>query len=488
MPNVPIQLANTLGAFGLITQTPIEVDPSTLEPDLAIGNLADQRLLGNVSGSTADAVPLTATEVDTFLRGAYPYQFNVFDYGAVADGVTDDTASINSAISAAVTYAASVESCYAEVVFPFSPTPYLLSHATTKGGATAGNAQINIPIVDGTARKVTLVLRGMALDGAAMPHWLQTVGQRWGVTLKSTLTGQTVDSSWGIPSVVGGPATSGSSATYGSGVFNNVALIVENIGISTPTTPTLTAWDMRGMAQCTFRRCSAVVSAATASISGTATNDWTIGFAFPVSTNNDRTVAEDCTCYGFYVGFQAGEHMWANRLAAIYCHDGIKVPSFGGAGTHALAMGSISIEACVDAIRCYDSAGRAPIFIAALSTETISNKHINDSSNILYGTVNISQITGSLAITGGTNLEIISINTSRGIQTSPGLPASTVTLTNPFWRHAAVSIVGGTVTAIKVDGTTVLTTTPGTVIVPSGHDISLTYSDATGLAWKWVTL
>jgi hypothetical protein len=81
-----------------------------------------------------------------------------------------------------------------------------------------------------------------------------------------------------------------------------LVLIVENIGILNPVTPTLCGFDFRGMAQVVMSRCAVMVDAATASISGTATNDWTAGFLFPDSTNNDRTVAEDITTYGHYIG------------------------------------------------------------------------------------------------------------------------------------------------------------------------------------------
>lgn len=415
------------------------------------------------------------------------WAFDVTHYGAVGDGSTDDTAAIQAAINAAAAYAVSVETRYAEVVFPVRPASYVIGGALVQGGTTFGNSQLTIPIVAGTARKVTLVLRGEGADAAAMPYWAQTTGQRWGVTLKSTLTGQTLSSDWGIPSVIGGPVTTGALATYGSSTFNNVCVVVDGIAISTPLTPTVGGFDFRGTAQVVMKRCAVVVDAQTSSISGSATNDWTVGLSLPVFTNNDRSVVEDFTVYGHYVGIQVGEHLWMDRAACIYCHDGIKFTSFGSDTLHSIGMGAISIEGCVDALRCYEGSGKAPVDIAALSTEVISGKHVNDSNNVIYGHVGLTEISGTIAVTGGGNLEIIAANQARGNVTAPGVPSSTVALVNPFYRHAAVTITGGTVSAIAVDGVaTGFTATGATVVVPSGKSITLTYS--AGPSWKWTLL
>lgn len=72
-----------------------------------------------------------------------------------------------------------------------------------------------------------------------------------------------------------------------------------------------------------------------------------------------------------------------------------------------------------------------------------------------------------------------------GALVAPSLPASTTALTNPFLRDCEVVISGGTVTAIVIDGTTTGLTS-GSVILPSGKAISVTYSVAP--TWKWFGL
>ena len=71
-----------------------------------------------------------------------------------------------------------------------------------------------------------------------------------------------------------------------------------------------------------------------------------------------------------------------------------------------------------------------------------------------------------------------------GALTAPALPATGVAGT-PIARDAAVTISGGTVTAIAIDGQT-LGVTSGTVYVPAGKTIAVTYSAAP--AWKWTLL
>jgi lysophospholipase L1-like esterase len=417
--------------------------------------------------------------------GNQPWVFNVQSYGAVADGSTDDTTAIQNAINAAFAYGQANASSYAEVYFPPSPNPYLLSGALSHTGL--GNSQLVIPINTDTARKVTLVFRG-CYDAAAMPHWNQTSGQRWGTTLKTTLTGQTLSGTWGVPAMLGGPAVSGSSSTYGvnhSSTFNNVCVDIEGIGFTYPVNPTVGVVEFRGNCQAVIRRCAAIPDAARTAISGTLpVNDWTFGFMLPQTTNNDRNVVEDVSVYGQYVGFRYGEHAWANRTASIYCHDGIVIDALLS-GTHGIAMGSISVEGVTDAIRCYDSSV-APIHIAMLSCESISNKHVNDPNNALYGQINLTAITGTSAIgvTGAANLKILSMNETLGSITAPAVPATTVALSNPFWRDCAVFVTGGTVTVIALDGVTTGATS-GWFQVRSGGSITLTYSVAP--TWKWWT-
>lgn len=72
-----------------------------------------------------------------------------------------------------------------------------------------------------------------------------------------------------------------------------------------------------------------------------------------------------------------------------------------------------------------------------------------------------------------------------GAQTAPAVPATTVALANPFTFACLVTVRGGTVTVIAIDGTTV-GTVDGLFLVPAGSTITLTYSVAP--TWTWYGL
>jgi Right handed beta helix region len=95
---------------------------------------------------------------------------------------------------------------------------------------------------------------------------------------------------------------------------------------------------------------------------------------------------------------------------------------------------------------------------------------------------------------GTGKIELLSTSTAKvhhvsgynpvGNVTAPSVPASGVNATNNTGVDVAVFIVGGTVSAISVGGTTTgLTTTPANVRVPAGQTVSVTYSVAP--TWKW---
>jgi hypothetical protein len=117
----------------------------------------------------------------------------------------------------------------------------------------------------------------------------------------------------------------------------------------------------------------------------------------------------------------------------------------------------------------------------SMATEVLGSVYdINDTANVLKGEFRYySPEPATLVVNGAENLRIIDRRYAPGNVTAPSVPATTVDHRNVFWRDAAVNIVGGTVTVIAVDGVAT-GLTAGTVIVPSGRTITLTYSRSTG--------
>ena len=68
----------------------------------------------------------------------------------------------------------------------------------------------------------------------------------------------------------------------------------------------------------------------------------------------------------------------------------------------------------------------------------------------------------------------------------PTVPASTVAYTNTTGQTAYVTVIGGTVTHITVNGTDQATATNFMATVPAGQAISITYSGVP--AWYWSIL
>jgi len=68
----------------------------------------------------------------------------------------------------------------------------------------------------------------------------------------------------------------------------------------------------------------------------------------------------------------------------------------------------------------------------------------------------------------------------------PAVPASTVAVTNTTGQTVSVTVIGGTVTHITVNGTDQATSTNFTATVAAGQTIAITYSVAP--AWYWSVL
>lgn len=91
-----------------------------------------------------------------------------------------------------------------------------------------------------------------------------------------------------------------------------------------------------------------------------------------------------------------------------------------------------------------------------------------------------------VAVTGGTITGILVAPVpAYPAVLAPAIPSSTVAQANNTGLPAAVTVTGGTVTVIAVNGVS-SGLTSGTVVVPAGGTITLTYSVAPTWAWSTV--
>lgn len=410
------------------------------------------------------------------------YVFTPEDYGAVADGVTNDQEAITEAINAAVAYAISSGTYYAEV--QFDSATYLVSGATVKGGDTFGNAQIPLPVIPDTDRKVVLALKG-AGDVSVFNHWKQTVPQHNGTVIKTTLTGQTPDGTWKSPSVIGGPTVYTQPSEPGITRFSNMMLHADNIQLVAPFNPSVIGFDFRQVGEVNVGTISAMADAAVVgspTLTTIPTNDNGIGVYFPVEQNNARSQVDAITVQGFFYAAGVSEHFTANTFGAVYCDTALFVR--GAGNSHGVSIQYACIEACNTYVE-YIGDGHLPVFIALLNGEGVSSEtvHVNDPNNGLYGEINVADIYKTPVVNGGANIRVLDAQRAIGPVTAPSVPATTVALRNPFWRDATVYVAGGTVSKIEIAGTDIGITS-GAVRVPTGKTITLTYSAAP--TWKWI--
>ncbi|MEV6055009.1 hypothetical protein [Streptomyces sp. NPDC052107] len=372
---------------------------------------------------------------------------------AVVMWATDDTAAIQSAINDAVTWA-QANGGAARVVVPASSGFYGVAGALVTGGTTKGNAQITIPVIADTARKIVLTIEG-AVSGSGVQHWNQTVPQTsgsclvsFGVNASISAQALTITNS-GNPAVIGGPTQPHGYGTSAA-LYSNMLVTLKGISILTAYSAyglTYSAFDFSGVANAgvedvAYGTTGTVPNGDFASVGGFAAG-LSIGALMPANGNNDYVVVRNLTCHGGYTyGFFVTEHTTATDVRILYCWSGFcAVGQYMGSGgaTHAIKAVQLSVEACANNVMIigYGASGIGPFLDTQLDTET-STPTFADNNNGLglaaaLGTIKLTGLynIANLSTSGHpTKLRIIDGQNPEGIR---GLSsAATVRLTDRY--------------------------------------------------------
>ena len=154
-------------------------------------------------------------------------------WGATGDDSTDNTAIIQTVITAAVNKAMSASTA-STIVIEFEPGVYVVSGALVQNSIY--NAQITIPVV-GTSEvgpRPQLILRSSAFGSPPQPYGTSKGGAN--VLFRSTLTGQSYSGTYGLPCIMGGPdpihGTVYSLHTY-------LGVHLQGVGFKAPSNPTI---------------------------------------------------------------------------------------------------------------------------------------------------------------------------------------------------------------------------------------------------------
>jgi hypothetical protein len=431
---------------------------------------------------------------------------------------TDDTASINSAVTAASNFAQGISGgpgagfgdYFAEVLF--AAKIYMLAAApaqTGNGSSTPTfNSQIPLPYpaANGQTRKLVVSLRG-AGNAGQLQFWESTVPNLQGTSLVSTQTAPlTPNATFGEQSVIGGPS---GSAGF-TGAYANTKLYIDGITVWFPFMTNMYvcdfgylsavewgSWSVQGFAPANNTSGAAAAHpylADALSIANFYNNTIGVGVRFPMVGNNDDVAGNSLSVEGILTCTIFADHFSCNRLATLYCSVGGRLDLVNGISgdSHQVVIPNWSVETYQGALTCNGGGGSYATVHINLDTEPPGGADptydISDSGNCLHGAVSVcdngARTNRRPVVSGAGNLKIVNDMMGPGYWSgAPAVPATTVAQQNTAWRDATVYVNGTLTGNTQVDGHT-LGVAATVVRVPAGHTITLTYSSAP--TWVWV--
>lgn len=415
---------------------------------------------------------------------------------------TDDTTAINAAVSAAQSWAVSTGNYKAQVIF--EPQIYMLGALYQTTSPYVYNTHIPVPFGSQYGRKLVIDFIGVG-DATEPDYWETAVPSLQGTCLMSaSFATSQPNGTYGNQSVIGGPTN---NTGLSPGLFANGLVNISGLTVVCPWNSGQNGLDFRYMAQANIES-GAYLAFAPVNYSGQVcggpylsnanlvTNGTSAGLAMPLPQNNDNCNIQFWTTEGAFSGLNIAEHTTAQRVACIYCVQGIEVNAFGGNPIHGSSILYASVEASGTSLVGPAVAGtQFPLFIGLLDTEFIVTADISDPNDCLAGTVNWADYERTtMTVTGATGLNIVNTRLSPGPWSgAPAAPSSGTAQQNTAFRPAVIYASATTITNTStgpVSGSqTSLGQTAGAssavpIRVPSGHWYSVTYTGT--LTTQWV--
>lgn len=391
---------------------------------------------------------------------------NVRDYGAVGNGVTDDTTAIQAAITAAGAAGGGT------IFFPAGT--YIVGGALQD--VSGANAQLVLPSVT-TPIGPGYTIRLIGPTPPVAHYWYpdsSTAVPTDGAIIKSTLGSGT------------GALLGGYNNNAEPNDFTYISLAIRNMRFRMPANPTNSCLDLMRVACVDLAH--VVVDAGEYDTSQIAqpTTATSYGIKMPMYNNGASVAADWVTVIGFYTGMLIGEHQTGDQLHVAACYYAYEFPFV----YHATHFGRVLYQNCKSGLRFTGGAHYTTIGLLDIERTNDGAKwysmtsDIVDASNLGYGTLNYHVVlsgTGVVTtfnVSGGANLTYSRLGTvpkgSITVAEEDGTPnvagVSTITVSSGSLTDdtgGAVSVVtgsGGTPPTISsaevgtVDASTVVVT------------------------------
>jgi hypothetical protein len=354
--------------------------------DIGLGNVpnTDATARANHTGTQLAA---TISDFSAAVRTATGRPFySVKDYGAVVDGVTDDSAAVQATIDAVAAAGGGT------VFFPLGVTLCDGPWQTLSAGIKTILKLPDVPYASGANEYLDITFAGYA----DVP-WNFSVLSAQVSTMHGSIIKTTKGSTTGGPSLIAGYSTDATGDN-----FTLVFAAFRNLIIRCPADPQISGLNMGKVGQAIFD--NVVVDTGLAgSNCPLGTHSWATGIIAPAVNNAAFTRFRDCAVAGFYTGYAFDEHCDVDNCSAWYCEAALQFPTTN----HVMRVARFLAVACHDVVKVVTQGSfpRSTFLIEQLGIEHepgLNRYDVNDAASVGYGAISYHIVKGG---TGPMNSE-----------------------------------------------------------------------------------